>query len=148
MNKPQTLPALGWSEWAALPALGLPVVLAKIDTGARSCSLHVDWLECFVEAGVEQVAFGLRCELNESVVECRAPVMERRQVTSSAGHRGQRIFIRTLLSLGDWQREVDMNLADRRRLSHPMLIGRSALVGAWQVDPARRFVLGERGVAQ
>lgn len=148
MNTPHALPTLGWGEWAALPALGLPVVLAKIDTGARSCSLHVEWSECFVEAGIEQVAFGLRCDTSESVVECRATVMDRRQVTSSAGHRGKRIFIRTMLGLGDWQREVDVNLADRRRLSHPMLIGRSALAGAWLVDPARRFVLGGPGVAQ
>lgn len=143
MNLQESLPALGWREWASLPELGLGTVLAKIDTGARSCALHVDWQNVFFEGGAEQVAFAVRPSEGVEVVECRASVLDRRLVTDSGGRQTERIFIRTLLQLGDWRREVEMNLADRRGLRHPMLVGRTALADAWVVDPARAFLLGE-----
>lgn len=142
MTDTQCLPLLGWSEWALLPQLGPGRVLAKVDTGARSCSLHVEVSQCGVIDGIEQVAFRLRTGVRGPLQECCLPVADRRLVTNSGGQRRERIFIRTRLRLGDWEREVEVSLADRQGLRHPMLIGRTAIAGAWQVDPGRRFVLG------
>lgn len=141
------LPALGWSEWAHLPDLGGFAVLAKLDTGARSCSLHVDAQETWWHQGREWVRFALRTGVRGPAVQYQLPVADRRVVTSSNGQSRSRIFVRTRLRLDDWEREVELNLADRRALKHPMLIGRSALAGAWLVDPARRFVLGREPAA-
>lgn len=136
------LPVLGWSEWAQLPGLGSAWILAKIDTGARSCALHVESLRCFDDARGEQVAFVLHHGPSGLRLECCLPVADRRVVVSSNGGRQERVFVRTVLRLGDWAREVELNLADRHGLRHPMLIGRSALAQAWRVDPGRRFLLG------
>jgi len=47
------LPVIGWREGLALPALGVPHVKAKVDTGGRSSALHVVNLERTLKEGAE-----------------------------------------------------------------------------------------------
>jgi hypothetical protein len=37
--------------------------------------------------------------------------------------------------------EVDINLTDRRHMLFPMLLGRTALIGRFKVDPALSYTL-------
>lgn len=144
-HQDEPLRVLGWSEWAVLPDLAHGCVLAKIDTGAHSCSLHVDSQCLIFRDGIEHVQFELRTGTPGPLHACCLPIADRRRVTSSNGKGSERIFVRTTLRLGDWEREVEVNLVDRRNLRHPMLIGRAAIADAWLVDPSQRFMLGRRG---
>ena len=133
---------IGWREWVALPALGLPALRAKVDTGARSCALHVDEQWRFTEAGAPWVGFRVTTgEAGSAPTEAAAPLLEEREVTDSGGHRTRRAFLRTRLALAGIEREVEVNLADRRGMRFPMLVGRTAITAfAFTVDPARSFV--------
>ena len=132
---------LGWREWAVLPQLGLPRMRAKIDTGARTSALHVDAQWRFVERGAPWVGFRVRCgPRRERTVEASAPLLDEREVADSGGHRGLRPFLRTPLLLAGQAREVEINLTDRGGMLFPLLVGRSALGGAFTVDPARSFL--------
>jgi len=137
---------IGWRERIALPQLGIASLRAKIDTGARSSSLHVDAQWRFVEAGAPWVGFRLRPRRRQSRVhEAIAPIHDEREVADSGGHRTRRVFIRTALRIAGLERTVEINLTDRCGMLFPMLVGRTALQGAFTVDPARSFV--RRGAA-
>lgn len=136
---------LGWREWADLPALRIGPVRAKVDTGARSCALHVDAQWRFVDGGAPWVGFRLTpgdfaAGQDRPSIEAAAPVLDEREVSDSGGHRGLRVFVRTTLRLAGVEREIEINLADRRRMLFPMLLGRTAMTGVFTVDPARSFL--------
>jgi hypothetical protein len=135
---------LGWREWLSLPELGIAAIRAKVDTGARSSALHVEAMEEFERDGLPWVRFSVALDhQGERPVSAVAPVVDRRMVTDSGGHRAQRVFIRTKLSLAGVQREIEINLTDRRNMLFPMLLGRTALSGCFVVDPAQSFIHGE-----
>ena len=147
MPDPATPVVLGWREWLALPDLGIRAIRAKVDTGARSSNLHVDALETVARNGAEWVRFHLGGEPSfDSVLDgdwAEAPVLDRRMVTDSGGHRTERIFIRTTLHLAGEAWPIEINLSQRRNMLFPMLLGRTAMAGRFLVDPQRSFVLGE-----
>ena len=132
---------LGWREWAVLPDLGLPRMRAKIDTGARTSALHVDASWRFTEAGAPWVGFRVSSGRKRiRTVEAAAPLVDEREVVDSGDLRGPRPFLRTTLWLAGQARPVEINLTDRGSMLFPLLVGRSALGGAFTVDPARSFL--------
>jgi hypothetical protein len=135
---------LGWREWVALPGLGVAALRAKIDSGARSSSLHVDAQWQFSDAGTPWVGFRFSPgAVGAGAVECQAPIHDIRNVTDSGGHRTQRLFVRTGLRLAGVEREIEINLTDRRGMRFPMLLGRTAMARVFTVDPARSFLHGK-----
>ena len=132
---------LGWRERLALPQLGINLLRAKLDTGARSSALHVDNLERFQRDGVLWLRFAVSTGRHPRrlTTPCEAPVLDRRVVTDTGGHSAARWFIRSEVQLGGQRFAIDINLTDRRHMLFPMLLGRSALVGRFAVDPALSY---------
>ncbi|MGQ4661544.1 putative ATP-dependent zinc protease [Lysobacter sp. F6437] len=131
---------LGWREWVALPGLGIRAIRAKVDSGARSSALHVDAQWRFVEGGARWVGFRLTPGENAATIECAAAIIDEREVTDSGGHTSLRVFVRTPLRVAGVERDIDINLTDRRGMLFPMLLGRSAMARVFTVDPARSFL--------
>jgi hypothetical protein len=140
--------ALGWREYLSLPVLGVDCIRAKIDTGARSSSLHVREHQLFEhDDGRRMVRFeiehGLRGELCHEV---ETEVIAQRHVTDSGGHRSLRLFISTRIEFpGGKAWPIEINLTQRRNMLFPMLLGRTALRRRCVVDPSRSFLLGRPG---
>ena len=57
MHHPKLI--IGWQEWVALPELNIPAIRAKIDTGAKTSSLHAYHIEHFTKKGQHWVRFDL-----------------------------------------------------------------------------------------
>ena len=134
------LVTLGWRERLALPQLGIEMLKVKLDTGARSSSLHVDTLEEFLRDGDTWLRFTLHAGRRQPLaVHCEARALDRRTVTDTGGRRTERWFIRSEVQLARARFSVDINLTDRRHMLFPMLLGRSALSDRFIVDPARSY---------
>jgi ribosomal protein S6--L-glutamate ligase len=132
---------LGWQEWIALPDLGLPALKAKIDTGAKTSSLHTHLIEPYGPAKRPMVRFTVRPNPSREdlEVDACAEVIDRRAVTSSNGERELRYVIATRLRMGDRSWPIEVTLANRQKLTYRMLLGRQAIRSNMLINPEASF---------
>jgi len=134
---------LGWREWLALPQFGIVAIKAKIDSGARTSSLHVESLDHRRRAGRDWLQFVvITGRRGAAPVVCEAPAIDRRAVSDSGGHKTLRWFIHTEFELAGRRWDGEINLTSRRDMLFPLLLGRNALSGRFIVDPAAAFRCG------
>lgn len=138
-------PAIGWREWLALPDLGVPGIKAKIDTGARSSSLHTHDYEEFQRDGVDWVRFHLHPLRRRKTIllTCEAPVLAHKEVKDSGGHTELRPFIQSTARIGHVEWKVNLSLTNREGMKFRMLLGREALAGKFVVNPSASYLLGK-----
>lgn len=137
--------AMGWREWLGLPELGIRRVKAKVDTGARSSSLHAENIELFQARGRTGVRF-LVLPLQrrrQNALECQAPLHDERYVKSSNGSEELRPVIRTTVAWGGQIWEIDLTLTSRDLMGFRMLLGREAIRRRYLVDTGRSYLGGK-----
>ena len=150
MNKkkttiPTNLLQVGWREWASLPALNIPAIKIKIDTGAKTSALHAFELETFSKAGKEYVRFQAHPlqKNNKISIPCELPIFDQRVVKSSNGHKERRITVITPIRVGNIEWEIELTLTNRDLMSYRMLLGRQAMQNI-AVIPASSFLQGKQ----
>lgn len=132
---------VGWREVVDLPEWGIHGVVAKIDTGARTSSLHVEDLEEIAPGRIRFHVILSRGETPERV-EAEADLVRISNVRPSTGRPQQRRVVRTDVVLGGKRKEVEISLVSRKGMLCRMLVGRRALGEDFVVDPERRYLFG------
>jgi hypothetical protein len=122
--------------------LSVERIKAKVDTGARSSSLHAFDIRILVHAS-PVVQFKVHPIQHEGNVEitCQAPLLEQRWVRSSNGKRELRPVVRTQLALGDDSWPIDLTLTSRDTMGFRMLLGREAVRQRFTVDPGVSYLI-------
>jgi hypothetical protein len=134
----RALIVVGWRELVSLPELGLTGIPAKIDTGARTSSLHAHVLEDFLRGGERFVRFAV--DWGGERHFCEAVHVDVRGITSSNGDQQTRFVIKTPLMIGSIRFRAEISLADRSQMQFPMLIGRTALRRRMVVDSGHSWL--------
>jgi hypothetical protein len=134
-------PVVGWREWVLLPDLLALPIKAKIDTGARTSSLHSFGTRRFSNGGAPHVEFLLHPLQRRDTPEiaCVAAIKDERWVRSSNGASEKRLVIETLARLGPVDWTIELTLADRDVMGFRMLLGREAIRRRFLIDPGRSF---------
>ena len=142
----QRLPLIGWREWIALPDLDVAAIKAKVDTGARSSSLHAYDVSEFRRGKSIWLRFTVaptqRSLSNRIITE--APLVEYRSVRSSSGHQSYRPVIRTTIQLGELKWSTEITLSSRDEMGFRMLLGRQSLANRFMVDSGKSFLASEQ----
>jgi len=144
LKRKKEQPIIGWREWVGLPELGISLIKVKVDTGARSSSLHAVELKFFKRSGSQWVRFTVHPvqRTRKVAVSAEAAVLEFRSVKSSSGVARMRPVILTPIELMGMVWPVELTLAGRDEMGFRMLLGREAFRGRFLVDGGRSYYGG------
>jgi ribosomal protein S6--L-glutamate ligase len=136
---------IGSEEWCGFAELGIPAIKARVDSGARTSSIHAFNVHRFRRDGESWVSFEVHPLENNrhTVIRCERPIVDKRTVKNSSGTSEDRYVIRTPIRLGDDQWDIEVTLANRDSMGYRMLLGREAMNGRVIVDPELSFCLGD-----
>ena len=133
---------IGSIEVCDLPDIGISDLQIRIDTGAKTSSLHVDNLEKFTKTGKPWVRFDIHPDVYdiEKVTSCESALHDVRSVKSSNGVSEERYVIKTKIRLGDQSWPIEITLTNRSDMSYLMLLGRQGMGERVLVDPSKTFL--------
>lgn len=133
---------IGRLESIALPELAIENLQVRVDTGAKTSSLHVDNIKKSIINGIHSVTFDIHPDVHnvETILQCTAPISDMRKVKSSNGTAEQRYVIQTPVVLGKEEWSIEITLTDRSDMNYLMLFGREAIGSRFLVDPSKVFL--------
>lgn len=138
------LPVIGWREYVKLPDLGVNQIKVKVDSGARSSSLHAYEIEEFQKNDEAWVRFKIYPEQhsNKKVIPAEAKILDSRMVKNSGGKQTRRFVIETTLAILDSEVPIELTLANRDEMGFRMLLGRQAMRRRFLMDPGGSYYGG------
>lgn len=135
---------IGSEEWCSIPGLGIDAIKVRVDSGAKTSSLHAFNIQPFKKNGETWISFEVHPlqKNRKTTLRCEAQVVDRRTVKSSNGESERRYVIRQTLKLGDHSWEIELNLTNRDAMGYRMLLGREAMQNNILVDPSSKLSQG------
>jgi ribosomal protein S6--L-glutamate ligase len=120
---------IGWKEWIQLPEINIPAISAKVDTGAKTSSLHAKDMKFFEYKNQLYVNFNVFPIRGNNVIkrECVLRVLDEKIIKSSSGEKEKRPVVQTIIKIGENKWPIELNLTNRAYMGHRMLLGREAL---------------------
>ncbi|WMS89142.1 ATP-dependent zinc protease family protein [Pleionea litopenaei] len=134
---------VGVIERCHLPELEITDLHVRVDTGAKTSSLHVDNIQEFDKGKDLWVSFDIHPDYHhvDVIVRRQAKVKAIRTIKSSNATKENRYVIDTDIVMGTERWTIELTLTDRSGMTYLMLLGREAMIGRLVVDPELEYVL-------
>jgi len=128
---------IGKDEWCELPELKIPLIKAKVDTGAKTSAIHAFNIKKIIRRQKYFATFDMHpLQANTTLtIHCCALIIDERDIMSSNGHKEKRLIIQTDLTLGKQTWPIEISLSNRDPLKYRFLLGREALKSRVLIDP-------------
>lgn len=145
-DAPQARSLLGWIEWVVIEPQKLRVK-ARLDTGAKTSSLHaVDVVE-FQRGGRKWVRFKVPLDAHKEDYAGKPPTLVyERPVKATVlikrknAHLQPRYVVEMAFCINGHVQEARFSLTDRSNFNYPVLLGRRFLGDVTLVDPRENFL--------
>jgi ribosomal protein S6--L-glutamate ligase len=139
---------IGGEEWCAFPELNIPAIKARVDSGAKTSTIHASNIQKFIRKGEKWVSFEVHPiqETRRVTIRCEAKIIDHRTVKSSSGISEKRYVIQSSMKIGNFNWVIELTLSNRDSMGFRMLLGREAMENRVFVDPANSFLLGNYSV--
>ena len=135
---------LGWREWVTLPSHNDFKLKAKIDTGARSSSIHATNIQIYQKGKIEMVKFQIF--QSKTFLNMNTKLVSYKKIKSSFGETEIRPVIHLKIKIGYEVWVTEITLAQRSGLTYPMLIGRNTLNKKHIIHSHRSYLAGSNSV--
>lgn len=145
MNEPYNKMIVGNREWCSFPEIDVPAIKARVDSGAKTSSLHAFNIHAFKREDMDWVSFDVHPlqKNRKTTIKCEAQVIDRRKIKSSSGCIEKRYVIRTPVVIGGERWDIELTLTNRDSMGYRMLLGREAMNDRILVDPSGSFLQGD-----
>lgn len=132
----------GWVEKISLG--GQPLTLkAKLDTGAKTSSIHAINIEPFMHEGKRWVKFDLLLkdvDDEQHTLHMEKPRSRRVRIKNNDGEHDPRSVVELEICFDGRKHLAEFTLADRSEYIYDVLLGREFLQGIAVVDPESTFL--------
>ncbi|MFM9874217.1 MAG: ATP-dependent zinc protease [Fimbriimonadaceae bacterium] len=138
-SKSNTPITIGWLEKVSFPDWGISRLIAKIDTGAKTSSIHA---ENITEREDGQIEFDVITRIGKTnkIVQITCPYNRKTSVRSSSGRAQNRYVVQTRMILGGVEKEIEITLSSRKKMLRRVLIGRTTLANSFIVDVSQKHI--------
>jgi len=135
----------GWREDVLIDGMKAKL-LAKLDTGALTSSIHAEEKELFERDGRKWVRFIVSDTRAEKPIRARleAPLVRIARIKEPNAESVPREVVRLSFQIGERKLRGEFTLNNRNNMLAPVLIGRSTLKDLGWVDPARTHLADQK----
>ena len=135
---------MGWIEEIRVMPDG-PLMEAKLDTGARTSSLHATQIETFKKNGKTMVRFMLDtdCLLSGQQLQkdYENPLERNVYIRQHRGDPKHRPVVKLDISIGGKEYHTQFTLTDRSNFDYPVLLGRRLMQDKVLVDSGNKHLI-------